>query len=188
MLSARWLHFIGVSLGRSLLPLCPCTSQTLCGDALGNQVAQGSCSPSPRSPLPTLTCHSHPSPPPAESTFSRRVEGKAQNHFEETNSSSQNSSGECARDVTSPVTSEGQYYGVFWCVVGGELSSGIRDDGVCGEQKAFVSMDALLRLNFDPLSLVQGERNFLNPKLRHQFSQPRWIALRKPIAKLKITP
>lgn len=36
------------------------------------------------------------SPHPAESAFSRRVEGKAQNHFEETNSSSQNSSGECA--------------------------------------------------------------------------------------------
>lgn len=35
-------------------------------------------------------------PHPAESAFSRRVEGKAQNHFEETNSSSQNSSGECA--------------------------------------------------------------------------------------------
>ena len=35
-------------------------------------------------------------PYPAESAFSRRVEGKAQNHFEETNSSSQNSSGECA--------------------------------------------------------------------------------------------
>lgn len=47
-------------------------------------------------------------PHPAESTFSRRVEGKAQNHFEETNSSSQNSSGECACDVTSHVTSEGQ--------------------------------------------------------------------------------
>lgn len=34
-------------------------------------------------------------PHPAESAFSRRVESKAQNHFEETNSSSQNSSGEC---------------------------------------------------------------------------------------------
>lgn len=34
-------------------------------------------------------------PHPAESAFSRRIEGKAQNHFEETNSSSQNSSGEC---------------------------------------------------------------------------------------------
>ena len=68
-------------------------------------------------------------------------------------------------------------------MVGGELSRGIRDDGACGEQKAFVSMDALLLL-----SLVHGERNFLNPKLRHQFSQPTWIALRKSIAKLKVTP
>lgn len=42
---------------------------------------------------------------PTESTFSRRVEGKAQNHFEENNSSSQNSSGECACDVTSHVAS-----------------------------------------------------------------------------------
>lgn len=33
---------------------------------------------------------------PAESAFSRRVEGKAQNNFEETNSNSQNSSGKCA--------------------------------------------------------------------------------------------
>lgn len=39
-----------------------------------------------------------PVPHPAESAFSRRVEGKAQNHFEETNSSSQNSSGECVCD------------------------------------------------------------------------------------------
>lgn len=32
---------------------------------------------------------------PAESAFSRRVEGKVQNNFEETNSNSQNSSGKC---------------------------------------------------------------------------------------------
>lgn len=40
-----------------------------------------------------------PLPYPAESAFSRRVEGKAQNHFEETNSSSQNSSGELVSGV-----------------------------------------------------------------------------------------
>lgn len=68
-------------------------------------------------------------------------------------------------------------------MVGGELSRGIRDNGACGEQKAFVSMDALLWL-----SLVLRERNFLNPKLRHQFGQPRWIALRKSVAKLKVMP
>lgn len=41
---------------------------------------------------------------PAENTFSRRVESKAQNHFEETNSSSQNSSGECVCGVTWDIT------------------------------------------------------------------------------------
>lgn len=45
---------------------------------------------------PVLTSH-HPCfvLHPAESAFSRRVEGKAQNNFEETNSNSQNSSGKC---------------------------------------------------------------------------------------------
>lgn len=53
-------------------------------------------------PLGLVLIHHHhflllsPVPHPAESAFSRRVESKAQNHFEETNSSSQNSSGECA--------------------------------------------------------------------------------------------
>lgn len=45
---------------------------------------------------PVLTSH-HPCfvLHPAESAFSRRVEGKVQNNFEETNSNSQNSSGKC---------------------------------------------------------------------------------------------
>jgi len=45
---------------------------------------------------PVLTSH-HPCfvLHPAESAFSRRVEGKAQNNFEEANSNSQNSSGKC---------------------------------------------------------------------------------------------
>ncbi|XP_076420456.1 zinc finger protein 618 isoform X3 [Peromyscus maniculatus bairdii] len=38
----------------------------------------------------------------AESTFSRRVEGKAQNHFEETNSSSQNSSETASPLISNP--------------------------------------------------------------------------------------
>lgn len=50
----------------------------------------------PRSANQSLVFLALSRPHPAESAFSRRVEGKAQNHFEETNSSSQNSSGECA--------------------------------------------------------------------------------------------
>lgn len=49
---------------------------------------------------PVLTSH-HPCfvLHPAESAFSRRVEGKTQNNFEETNSNSQNSSGKCVRSL-----------------------------------------------------------------------------------------
>lgn len=58
----------------------------------------------PASPLsnPGSSTDHSPSPfvlHPAESAFSRRVEGKVQNNLEETNSSSQNSSGKCAHSL-----------------------------------------------------------------------------------------
>ena len=57
-----------------------------------------------------------PLPHPAESAFSRRVEGKAQNHFEETNSSSQNSSGELVCGV--PWDRRPVLPGSLWSVLG----------------------------------------------------------------------
>lgn len=61
---------------------------------------------------------------PAESAFSRRVEGKVQNNFEETNSNSQNSSGKCGHPfVPLPCSSPSRIQlssvnvGVLWGVL-----------------------------------------------------------------------
>ena len=88
--------------------------------------------PWPPSPPPSLACPLSgpgtdqspwwfffllsPLPHPAESAFSRRVEGKAQNHFEETNSSSQNSSGELVSGM--PRDRRPVRPGSLWSVLG----------------------------------------------------------------------